>query len=121
MNIRHTPNFNDGPNPFEEDDRMPVGEMVRVTEDDPPAASWVERDAVVMPPEPGVGHAIAYTVQGADRQLYYVSLRAGNGFWYTTGGRAQQGVAWRELVAGMRRAGVIRYHLATGWDEVALS
>jgi hypothetical protein len=110
----------DEPNPFdaEHEERhgnalTPVVESVEM----PPPAEWVAKDTPPTPIEPGIGHVIAYTLQGTNTMLMYASLRAGDGYWYTTGGKSRQRATWAELIASMRQAGVSRYHLAAGWLE----
>jgi hypothetical protein len=61
--------------------------------------------------EPPVGTVVAFSVVHLGGKVYdYASVRAGNGLWYTTGGRAMQGVAWSKLIDSVREraAGPLR-------------
>lgn len=71
--------------------------------------------------EPPVGSVIAYRVKLGGRDYDYVSLRAGNGLWYSTGSGTPQGVRWDALSNAMRHQGVERYSVVTEWRTEALS
>lgn len=76
-------------------------------------------DHASEPEEPPRGSVLAYQRLGhGGAVLDYVSLRAGDGRWYTTGRNPAQGVDWRDLWAAVRHqaAGPIRY--ATAWAEL---
>jgi len=71
------------------------------------------------PDEPARGTVLAYQRVGhSGAVLDYVSVRAGDGRWYTTGGAAKQGVDWAELWSAVRQwaAGPVRY--PTAWAEL---
>lgn len=78
------------------------------------AASPFDHSHVVE--EPAVGTVLTYQrrVPGG-RVLDYVTFRAGNGLWYTTGGQTGQGVRWHEMVEALRAGGVEVMHAATAW------
>lgn len=69
--------------------------------------------------EPPVGSVIAYRVKLGGRDYDYVSLRAGNGLWYTTGNTAQ-GATWPKLIGALRSQGVERYSVAVEWERQGL-
>lgn len=57
--------------------------------------------------EPPVGTVVAFSVVHLGGKVYdYASIRAGNGLWYTTGGRAMQGVIWSKLLDSVRERAV---------------
>jgi len=71
------------------------------------------------PEEPPRGSVLAYQRLGrAGRMLDYVSFRAGDGKWYTTGKLAAQGVDWATFweAVRMHAAGPIMY--ATEWQPL---
>lgn len=70
--------------------------------------------------EPPVGTVIAYQTTGwGDVILDYVTFRAGNGRWYTTGRHVAQGTTWEDVRRALRAAnGPARY--ATAWAELTL-
>lgn len=56
---------------------------------------------VVEPPEPPIGTVIRYAIDHGGKLYTYVSLRAENGLWYTTGG-ANQNATWAQLFAALK-------------------
>jgi len=70
--------------------------------------------------EPPVGSVIAYRVKLGGRDYDYVSLRAGNGLWYSTGSGTPQGVDWDALSNAMKYQGVERYSVAVEWERKVL-
>lgn len=55
------------------------------------------------PEEPPISTVLAYQREGRSGvTLDYISFRANDGRWYTTGGGAKQGVSWSELWAMLR-------------------
>lgn len=76
-------------------------------------------DHSTTPTEPPRGAVLAYQRLGRDGVvLDYVSFRAGDGRWYTTGRNAQQGVAWDALLAALRHQAYGSVHYATSWAEL---
>jgi hypothetical protein len=69
--------------------------------------------------EPPVGSAIAYRVRLGERNYDYVSVRAGNGLWYTTGGKVMQAARWDVLTGALREKGVEHYSVAVQWEKQA--
>lgn len=67
----------------------------------------------MIPPEPPVGAVLAYRRYLDGRAYDYVSLRAGDGLWYTTGGTTAQGVTWPALWAAVELCGSA--FVATAW------
>lgn len=55
-------------------------------------------------PEPPIGSVIHYRLNLGGKLFTYVSLRAENGLWYTTGGGTKQNATWEELAAGIQGA-----------------
>jgi hypothetical protein len=76
-------------------------------------------DHASEPEEPPRGTVLAFQRLGHNGlALDYVSVRAGDGLWYTTGKLALQASTWRNLLAALRgeAVGPIRY--ATAWAEL---
>lgn len=74
-----------------------------------------------VPDEPPRGAVIAYQYEGVSGvTLDYVSFRAGDGLWYTTGRTTRQGVKWGDLFALVsgRALGPIKY--ATAWATLTV-
>lgn len=82
-----------------------------------------------MPDEPTKGTVLAYQItflptrnDGYKGATYdYVSFRAGNGQWYTTGSRrVEMGESWDELWARITRRGELgKVKYATAWAELS--
>jgi hypothetical protein len=73
------------------------------------------------PEEPPRGSVLAYQRLGnAGRMLDYVSFRAGDGKWYTTGKLAVQGVPWSVFWDAVRVHAVGPIHYATAWAKLDL-
>lgn len=71
------------------------------------------------PEEPPRGAVLAYQRLGhGGATLDYVSFRAGDGRWYTTGKNSAQGVDWQTLWAAVRMhaSGPVMY--ATAWQPL---
>lgn len=72
-----------------------------------------------VPPEPPVGTVFCYQRLLGGKLYTYVSVRTGDGRWWTTGS-ARQGVTWPELVAALRDSRVQRpVMLAASWAPYA--
>ena len=97
----------------------PVGELVSEEHRAVVGDAWAGvASAFQHPPdvaEPPIGTVIAYQMTGTGGvKLDYVTFRAGDGKWYTTGKLALQGASWNNVRRFLRSAdGVVRY--ATGW------
>lgn len=73
------------------------------------------------PEQPPKGSVIAYQRMAASGVILdYVSFRAGDGHWYTTGEGPRQRVSWSTLWVAIRTNayGAVRY--ATAWAEMDL-
>lgn len=71
------------------------------------------------PEEPERGTVLAYQRLGhSGVTLDYLSFRAGDGLWYTTGEKARQGVKWGDLWAAVRSTSVGPVRYATAWAEL---
>jgi hypothetical protein len=85
-----------------------------------PSSYAIPFDLATKLDEPPRGAVLAYQSLGySGVHLDFVSVRAGNGLWYTTGGKsASQGLKWSDLWASIRRhaVGAVRY--ATAWAEL---
>jgi len=76
-------------------------------------------DHTAEPEEPPRGTVLAYQRVGRNGLLLdYLSFRAGDGKWYTTGKMSLQGVTWRDLLGALRTAAVGPIRYATGWAEL---
>lgn len=73
----------------------------------------------LVPPEPPVGTVFCYQRLLGGKHYTYVSVRTGDGRWWTTG-NSRQGVTWPELVAALREPRVQRpVMLAASWQPYA--
>lgn len=55
------------------------------------------------PEEPDIGVVIRFTMQfnGRGVEYDYAAIRAGDGYWYTTGPRSPKGYSWTQLLDWM--------------------
>lgn len=73
----------------------------------------------LVPPEPPIGTVFCYQRLLGGKHYTYVSVRTGDGRWWTTG-NSRQGVTWPELVAALREPRVQRpVMLAASWQPYA--
>lgn len=83
------------------------------------AANPFDHDS--QPDEPAKGTVLAYQRAGAGgRVLDYVSFRAGDGKWYTTGRTGQNGVTWTRFWESLMTHRVLSLKIATAWSDLSL-
>lgn len=84
-----------------------------------PDLRWRGIKAEAIPPEPPIGTVFCYQRLLGGKHYTYVSVRTGDGRWWTTG-NSKQGVTWPELVAALREPRVQRpVMLAASWQPYA--
>lgn len=72
-------------------------------------------------PEPPLGTVLAWQVNTVEGTLLdYVSFRAGNGRWYTTGVKEHNARHWESMLTHLRlyAHGPVRY--VTAWNELVI-